>query len=222
MGEEIGCKTSRVLSVVSLFNGVLFFFAVVFGFGSYVVKEMGFWSMYGDVSRASMVALAFLVFTLMITAWCYRGLRRKYNTKMATCAVVFIVITCVLLIVTISFALTNPLRGRDYWVWNIFEELQAGVTYMQLSFVTYIVFGVTQILMGKTPLKIQKHMKRDRLTRTTGRLLIASGIMFIGILLPFYLIPIFEVCIILSLLFCFAQIMSSVVFWFNGAPTSSN
>ena len=187
----------KLLAITSILCGVCFLVAVVFGFGNYVVKQFMFWATFGHVSRVSMVALLFLAFSLIATAW---GSQKKSKYLGAV-----LVVTSVVLAVTAVFALTTPLRGRDFWVNNIFENIQDGITFMQLSFGSYVCLGLTQIFMGNTFFKNQKRVKW---------LLTISGVLFMVGIFPIYLFSSIELINqILLVLFLVGQFVSAFIFY---------
>lgn len=189
-------SSSKLLAITSILCGLCFLIAVVFGFGNYVVKQFMFWATYGRVSRVSMVALLFLAFSLIVTAW---GSRKK--SKYLS---VVLVVTSVILAVTAVFALTTPLRGRGFWVNNMFENIPDGITFMQLSFGSYVCLGLTQIFMGNTFFKNQKRIKW---------LLTISGVLFVVGFFPIYLFPSIELINqILLILYLLGQIVSAFTF----------
>ena len=116
-----------------------------------------------------------------------------------------LVVTSVVLAVTAVFALTTPLRGRDFWVNNIFENIQDGITFMQLSFGSYVCLGLTQIFMGNTFFKNQKRVKW---------LLTISGVLFMVGIFPIYLFSSIELINqILLVLFLVGQFVSAFIFY---------
>jgi hypothetical protein len=187
----------KLRAITSILCGVCFLVAVVFGFGTYVVRQFMFWSIHGRVSRISVIALLCLSLVLIVKAWITRK-RSKYLA-------VVLVVTSIVLIVNALFALTFPLRGRDFWVNNMFETLQDGITFMQLSFVSYACLGLTQIFMGNTVFKNQKRVKR---------LLTISGVLFVVGILPIYILPWVELTNqILLVLFLVGQFVSAFIFY---------
>ncbi|PVX25153.1 MAG: hypothetical protein CW716_08570 [Candidatus Bathyarchaeum sp.] len=171
--------------------------AVAFGFGNYIVKQFMFWSTYGHVSRVSMFALLCLSSLLIVTAWVTRK-KSKYLS-------VVLVVTSIVLFANALFALTTPLRGRDFWVNNIFENIQDGITFMQLSFGSYVCLGLTQIFIGNTFFKNQKRV---------AWLFTISGVLFVVGIFPIYLFPSIELINQTLLMFyLFAQIVSALVFY---------
>lgn len=190
-------SSSKLLAITSILCGVCFLVAGVFGFGNYIVKQTMFWDTYGYVSRISMFALLCLSLVLIVKAW----ITRKTSKYLA----VVLVVTSIVLIVNALFALTFPLRGRDFWVKNSFETLQDGIAFMQLSFVSYACLGLTQIFMGNTIFKNQKRVKR---------LLTISGVLFMVGILPIYILPWVELTNqILLILYLVGQIVSAFAFY---------
>jgi hypothetical protein len=190
-------SSSKLLAITSILCGVCFLIAVVFGFGGSVTIEAMFWNTYGHVSRLSVIALLCLSLVLIVNAWITR--------KTSKYLVVVLVVTSVVLAVTAVFALTTPLRGRDFWVNNNFESIQDRITFMQLSFVSYTCLGLTQIFMGNTVFKNQKRVKR---------LLTISGVLFMVGILPIYIFPWVELTNqILLILFLIGQFVSAFIFY---------
>ena len=189
--------SSSKLVITSILCGVCFLLAVVFGFGNYIVKQFMFWSTYGHVSRVSMFALLCLSLLLIVTAWVTRK-KSKYLS-------VVLVVTSIVLVVTALFALTTPLRGRDFWVTNTFENIQDGITFMQLSFASYVCLGLTQLFMGNTFFKNRKRV---------ALLFTISGVLFVVGIFPIYLFPSIELINQTLLIFYLvAQIVSAFVFY---------
>jgi hypothetical protein len=212
-------------AIGSVLSAIALLASVLFGFGNYSIQTYGSgYGISGSVSRTSMIFLAISAVGLVLAGCGYRAKNIFSNTKTAKFTFAFHLAAAALLLTTVVFTLSAPLRGSLYWGPSMFRDISAGLIFKDLTFLSFMLLGLLQICLG---------LNHAKIFATTGKFALATKTMFIvsGIVLilksvlenSLFIPPIGHMSvfrffffstptIVASLLFLAAQTLNSAVF----------
>jgi hypothetical protein len=213
-------ETFPLAAIFPILSGIALLASVFFGFGSYLALPYyrGGWATYGHMHRLLLISFPALAFCLVIAGLGYRKIGKKYGDTKAFLKFIPTAFTsAVLIYAAVLVAQAHPIyvdgSVGPYWNQCFFENIDQSVAYTQLTFISFVLLGITQLTWRLTLNQAQLTTPSAKI-RMSALLQMISGIGFLVATIILYMNPAFEQASfslpqLLSLLFLLAQALSS-------------
>jgi len=153
-----------------------------------------------SVVGVSSIMNIILAIALILAGIGYLGMRRNYGSGTGAAGFAFSIVACVFLFLTAAFgiiAASYPYYTYPYYYYNPWT-----VIWLIAMILTYLLFGIMQILWGAAHITTRKHTGYSGLAIATGIMLIIAGAFTMTIFLTF----------VGWILFFISEIMATVTF----------
>jgi len=191
-----GSILSAIMALLLLiFSG--FLTLSIFGASSYYYSEE-YQYLTGLIGISSIMSII-LAIALILAGIGYLGMKRNYGSGTGTAGFAFSIVTCVFLFITAAFGIIAASYPYSYYYNNYNPWI---VIWFIAMIITFLLFGIMQILWGAAHITTRKHTGYSGLAIATGIMLIIAGAFTMTVFLTF----------VGWILFFISEIMAAVTF----------
>jgi len=165
-----GSILSTIMAILLLiFSG--FGFLTLFGVSSYYSGYAAYAYVIGVIGISSILDII-LAIALILAGIGYLGMKRNYGSGTGTAGFAFSIVACVFLLISAAFGIIAASYPYSYYYYYTNPWL---VLWVIAMFLTYIMFGIMQVLWGAAHITTRKHTGYSGLAIATGIMLIIAG-----------------------------------------------
>lgn len=165
--------TGLLLSAFALLASTLL------GFGGFSFQAFTSYFITGYVSRLQMLFLILIGAGLLLSGLAYLDQAKKQGLRKANFILLLHLLVSMVFFAASFFGIVSKLRSTDFWAQTTFEEIQATLSFNNMTLACFLVLGILQVTLSIIFFKTRL-LQRHHFSKVAKILALASGIFLIA------------------------------------------